>query len=152
MNDFELYAVITNGVCKQLCMRMFPEISNISQAIGIRNIIEPSEFRPSESPEWARLMREHRVCASLTRGLASDMSTDCISEAIFASSTDNYPQESIRNTLEPGDQFEQRASYWSSKGDSDPAKPERLTYRLTSKMCVITEIHVQAFQGNPKNS
>ena len=47
--------------------------------------------------------REHRVYAFLARDLTTSMRKDCILEAIVALSTDNYPQESIHHTLEPGD-------------------------------------------------
>ncbi|XP_073291081.1 F-box protein At4g00755-like, partial [Primulina huaijiensis] len=43
-----------------------------------------------------------------------------ISDAICASSTDNYPEESIKNILESSDVVNRRASYWSSKGQTDP--------------------------------
>ncbi|GMP70148.1 hypothetical protein CsSME_00029120 [Camellia sinensis var. sinensis] len=107
-----------------------------------------------------------RVCSvssswrRFARGLTSFVRKDCLSEAIFASSTDNYPEESIQNTLEPSDRVEQRASYWSSEGESDPTVPEILDYKLISKLCLITEIHVQPFQaravrfrmGRPRSS
>ncbi|GKB41923.1 hypothetical protein Tco_0886865 [Tanacetum coccineum] len=51
------------------------------------------------------------------QGFTSFMRKDCILEAIVASSTDNYPLESIYHTLEPGDRVDLRASYWSSDGD-----------------------------------
>ena len=67
--------------------------------------------------------------------------------AISASSTDNYPEESIANTLEPKEIVSRRASYWSSTGQRNPDVPETLIYKLTSDFCVITEISVQPFQG-----
>lgn len=76
---------------------------------------------------------------------------DCILEAISASSTDNYPEESIDNTLQPAEIVEGRASYWSSKGHSNPEVPERLTYKLADNFCVITEINICPFQGIVSN-
>ncbi|KAL7214350.1 hypothetical protein ACSBR1_026710 [Camellia fascicularis] len=139
--------VIENSLSKQLCLRLFPEISSLAHVIEVENMIEPIEVKPDNSMEWECLKRDHRVYAFLARGLTSFVRKDCISEAIFASSTDNYPEESIQNTLEPGDRVEQRASYWSSKGESDPTVPEILDYKLIAELCVITEIHVQPFQA-----
>ncbi|KAL3524238.1 hypothetical protein ACH5RR_017072 [Cinchona calisaya] len=139
--------VITNGMCKQLCLKMFPEMSTEACAIEIGNMIEPVEVRPDEFIEWACLKRDHKVYAFLAQGLTSFLRKDCISEALSASSTDNDPEESIQNTLQPGDRNGQRASYWSSGGARDPAVPETLTYKLMAKLCVITEIHIQPFQA-----
>ncbi|XP_028054005.1 F-box protein At4g00755-like [Camellia sinensis] len=139
--------VIENSLSKQLCLRLFPEISSFAHVIEVENTIEPIVVKPDKPMEWEYLKRDHRVYAFLARGLTSFVRKDCLSEAIFASSTDNYPEESIQNTLEPSDRVEQRASYWSSEGESDPTVPEILDYKLISKLCVITEIHVQPFQA-----
>uniref|UniRef100_A0A1S4B5C0 F-box protein At4g00755-like n=2 Tax=Nicotiana TaxID=4085 RepID=A0A1S4B5C0_TOBAC len=66
---------------------------------------------------------------------------DCLTDAILASSTDNYPEESILNTLEPSDRVGCKVSYWSSRGESDPTFPETLTYKIISKLCLISKIH-----------
>ncbi|MBA0790879.1 hypothetical protein Gohar_015496, partial [Gossypium harknessii] len=91
--------------------------------------------------------REHRAYAFLARCCLSTTAGDCISEAIIASSTDNYPEESICNTLEPRDRVARTASYWSSKGQKNPAVPETLTYRLIADLCVVTEIKIRPFQA-----
>ncbi|KAI7731938.1 hypothetical protein M8C21_008950 [Ambrosia artemisiifolia] len=139
--------VIMNRLSKQLCVRMFPEVSSIAHVIEVHDRIEPLQIRYETSMEWSCLERENRVYAFLARGFTSFMRKDCILEAIVASSTDNYPQESIRNTLEPGDRVDQRASYWSSSGAVDPRVPETLVYKLTANLCVITEIHIHPFQA-----
>src|ERR1044072_2760826 len=136
-------AVIENGLCKLLCLRMFPEISSIARSIEVDNAIEPVSNMPDS---WECLKRNHKVYAFLPSGL-TPMAKNCISEAISASSTDNYPEESILNTLEPRHTTEFRASYWSSKGESDPSVPETLVYKLVSQLCLVTEIHLQPFQG-----
>ncbi|KAF8413103.1 hypothetical protein HHK36_001079 [Tetracentron sinense] len=128
--------VIANGLCKQMSVRMFPELSGVACAT-----IEPMGVRSNNSMEWESLERDHRVYAFFARGLASFVRNDCISKAISASSTDNYPEESIQNTLQPND------SYWSSKGKSDPSVPETLTYKLTANLCVITEISIRPFKA-----
>ena len=42
--------------------------------------------------------RNHKVYAFLTHGLSPFRRINCISQAISASDTDNYPEESIWNT------------------------------------------------------
>jgi len=140
------YAVIEHGLCKQLCLAMFPEISGVAHMIELDNIIEPLGNTLGSYINWEYLKRNHKVYAFLSSGLPP-VRKNCISKAISASSTDNYPEESIRHTLEPGDRTEYRASYWSSKGENDPSVPETLVYKLVSEMCLVSEIHVQPFQG-----
>lgn len=139
--------VIENGLCKKLCLKMYPELVGVSHVIEAKNVMEPDEFELNNSIEWPCLKRDHRIYAFLARGFDSFMRRDCLFEAICASSTDNYPEESIQNTLEPSDSVDSRVSYWSSEGESNPAVPETLLYKLTSNLCVITEIHVQPFQA-----
>lgn len=126
-------------------MKRLPEISNAAHVIN--NKIEPLKVDVSSTTEWECLMKKHIVYSFLAQGLSPVVRKDCISEAISASSTDNYPEESIRNTLDARDRIQNRASYWSSKGERDPAAHEILLYKLVAKLCVITEIHVQPFQG-----
>ena len=124
---------------------MFPELSSAANVIEANNEIEPVKVNLSSSMEWECLRRKHKVYSFLAKGLSQ--SKYCISKAIRASSTDNYPNESIDNTLEAGDLRNGRSSYWSSKGESDPAVPETLLYRLRANLCVLAEIHLQPFQG-----
>ncbi|KAI4328731.1 hypothetical protein L6164_021064 [Bauhinia variegata] len=142
--------VIANGLCKQLCLRMFPQLSRVSCVIELNKQVaeESAAFGSSCYMERQALERDHRVYAYLARALSSSVIEDCIAETISASSTDNYPEESIVNTLEPRDIIEGgTASYWSSKGQSNPAVPETLTYKLFSQICVITEISIHPFQA-----
>lgn len=141
------HAVIEHGLCKQLCLKWFPEISSATHIIEVETMIEPVKLSIDDSTEWERLKRDHRVYAFLARGLTLYIRNDCISDPISASSTDNYPDESIQNTLDARDRVGHRALYWSSKGESDPSVPEALIYKLVAKFCVVTEIHVQPFQG-----
>ncbi|PHT87194.1 hypothetical protein T459_09300 [Capsicum annuum] len=139
--------VIGNGLCKHLCLKRFPEISSVANMIEVENRVVPMVSQSEKTAEWLFLERDHRVYAFLTRGLSNCVKEDCLVDAIHASSTDNYPEESILNTLKPGDRVDYRASYWSSRGESDPTVPETLTYKLISKLCLISEIHVQPFQA-----
>ncbi|KAL8543909.1 hypothetical protein ACS0TY_004457 [Phlomoides rotata] len=138
--------VIANALSKKLCLKMFPEVSCFDRVIEIKDTVEPAG---TEDPsEWTYLEREHRVYAFLTRNLMISTRENCISDAICASSTDNYPDESIIHTLEPSsDRIGHRASYWSSKGEVNPSAPETLIYRLASELCLITEFHVHPFQA-----
>lgn len=144
----EYYAVVENDLCKQLCLKMVPEISDVVHSIEVDNMIEPVSDVVGKSMNWERLKRNHKVYAFLAFDLTPMMRTkNCISKAITASSTNNYLDESIQNTLEPGDRTENRASYWLSEGQSHPEVPETLVYELYSKACLVTEVHVQPFQG-----
>ncbi|KAK4740698.1 hypothetical protein SAY87_024286 [Trapa incisa] len=139
--------VIANDISKHLCLRLVPEVSGLAQFIEKNNMIEPLKVESNSNAEWEISRRNHRIYAFLAQGLSPSTEKNCLFEAISASSTDNYPEESIQNTLEPRDRIVDRASYWSSKGQSDPGVPETLLYRLISKLCVITEIHVHPFQA-----
>ncbi|KAL9274090.1 F-box protein-like protein [Drosera capensis] len=141
--------VISNSLCRQLCIRLFPQLSSVVSVVDISERAGmPADVGTSRSIESENKEREHRVYASLARGLISPEVGDCVLEAISASSTDNFPEESIRYTLEARDRVGRRASYWSSSGQSNPAVPEKLIYKLHSDFCIVTEISVQPFQGN----
>ncbi|XP_024028680.1 F-box protein At4g00755 isoform X1 [Morus notabilis] len=140
--------VVENGICRQLCFKKFPEISTAARSIEENNMIEPLKFSlRNNSIEWEFLKRKRRIYSFLAQGLSPVIRKDCISLSISASSTDNYPTESVHNTLEPRDRFENGPSYWSSSGKSDPDVPETLLYKLVAKLCVVTEIHVQPFEA-----
>ncbi|CAO2835037.1 unnamed protein product [Amaranthus hypochondriacus] len=140
--------VITNGICKHLCLKLFPQLSGISRVMDTSNKNEKcADVGCSRSIEWEHLKMEHRAFVCLARVLVSSEVGECISDAISASSTDNYPEESVRHTLEPRDRIGRRASYWSSSGQSNPEVTEKLIYKLISNFCIITEINVQPFQA-----
>ncbi|MBA0802255.1 hypothetical protein Gohar_012571 [Gossypium harknessii] len=147
--SFQWFVVIENGLLKHLCRRMFPQLSRVDHVNELCGTAKGhAEAGSSNFMEWEALKREHRIYAFFARGCLSFAPRECIYEAIIASSTDNDPEEGIHNTLEPRDRVARRASYWSSKGQSNPAVPETLTYRLCADLCVITEINVRPFQGN----
>ncbi|KAK4431525.1 F-box protein [Sesamum alatum] len=139
--------VITHGLCKKLCLRMFPEASCFARVIVCDKMGKSVATGTDDSTEWTSLVTEHKVYAPFSRELTTSKTKNCISDAIVASSTDNYPEESIKNTLEPCERVNNRATYWSSKGESDPAAPETLIYKLSSRLCLITEVHVHPFQA-----
>ncbi|KAL6004562.1 hypothetical protein ACLOJK_005117 [Asimina triloba] len=145
-----LVPMIENGLCKKLCHRIHPEVSCFTRVVEVRNSTEPIEVGSCSGLEWESLERDHRVYADLARRLTStNTKRDCIEESISASSTDNFPEESIENTLEPKEEVDGRPSYWSSTGEGNPEVPETLTYRLVSNLCVISEVNIQPFKGDP---
>lgn len=118
--------VISNGLNKQLCLKRFPQLASITH--------DPS------SGDVAY--------AALFQAVTKFPQSYCIADPVSASSTDNYPEESILNTLDPRDKIRQRDySYWSSKGSDDPEKPETLIYNLSANFCVISEIYLHPFQA-----
>lgn len=128
---------------------MFPQLSRVACVVELnqQGVKEPTEVGSSNSNEFLALQRDHRVYAYLARSLMSSVAMNCITKTIGASSTDNFPQESIDNTLDPRDNIAGRFSYWSSNGQSNPNVPETLTYELGSQICVISEINIHPFQG-----
>ncbi|XP_028053943.1 F-box protein At4g00755-like [Camellia sinensis] len=68
--------VIENSLSKQLCLRLFPEISSFAHVIEVENTIEPIVVKPDKPMEWEYLKRDHRVYAFLARGLTSLCSLD----------------------------------------------------------------------------
>ncbi|GAU40163.1 hypothetical protein TSUD_292680 [Trifolium subterraneum] len=103
--------VIENGLCKQLFFEMFPEISDVVDSVEVDNMmIEPVSNMLDNCTNWECLKREHKVHAVMAFEL-NPYVKNCISKAIAASSTKNYPEVSMVNTLEPGDRTEHGASY-----------------------------------------
>ena len=128
-------------------MKKFPDISSAAQGIEANGMIEPVNVGLGYSAEWECLKRKHKVYSFLAKGLSPTMREDCLFKAISASSTDNFPTESVEHTLEESDTVEHRYSYWSSEGKNDTAIPETLLYNLVANLCFITEIRIHPFQG-----
>lgn len=101
------------------------------------------------------LERKERIYRDLFRELRNKPmdNKSCIREAVSASSTDNYPEESIVQTLHPRPRYhdEQTPSYWSSTGQRDVNHPETLTYNLVSQLCVVHEVRIRPFKGIVKS-
>ncbi|VAI40983.1 unnamed protein product [Triticum turgidum subsp. durum] len=138
--------VIDNQFSKLQCLRACPELSifttvHLTTTTTTRN---PSQCQDQDTAE-----KLHRVYTHLAHGLLSPYNPrDCIIHCIGASSTDNFPNETIENTLDPVDHLDSnRPSYWSSAGQRDPAVPECLIYRLQADLCLIHEIKLQPFKA-----
>lgn len=133
--------MLDNDLSKQLCLRMFPQLSRVS------GVVEVNQTETEDGMEWENKAREHRTYASLARCAAMNSPENCILEAISASSTDNDPIESIVNTLDAREVVAQRNSYWSSTGQRNVKVPETLVYKLVSNLCVISEFRIRPYQG-----
>ncbi|KAF8087157.1 hypothetical protein N665_0596s0009 [Sinapis alba] len=128
--------VIRYSLSKKLCFKLFHELTCVD-----RIIIETSNEESSE------LQAEHRAFALLAKGCTSSSIRSCIADAIIASSTDNFPAESILNTLNERDKIGATPSYWSSTGHQETSAPETLLYKLKGDLCVVTEFSIQPFKA-----
>ncbi|VVB06835.1 unnamed protein product [Arabis nemorensis] len=141
--------VIKYSLSKNLCLKLFHQLSSVDHIVETSNDRneESSEAGSSSVADTRLLEKEHRAYALLTKGCTSSPIGSCIADAIVASSTDNFPAESILNTLDERDQIGQTPSYWSSTGQHKTSVPETLLYKLNGDLCVITEFSVQPFQA-----
>ncbi|KAG7553422.1 F-box domain [Arabidopsis thaliana x Arabidopsis arenosa] len=141
--------VIKYSLSKNLCLKLFHQLSNVDHIVETSNDSNQgsSEAGSSSLMDTRLLEKEHRAYALLARGCMSSPIQSCIADAIIASSTDNFPAESILNTLEERDRIGRTPSYWSSTGQHRTSVPETLLYRLNGDLCVITEINIQPFQA-----
>ncbi|KAL3686884.1 hypothetical protein R1sor_013193 [Riccia sorocarpa] len=147
--------VLEGQLWKELCQREFPELGVIDEVIEI-DISRGLAGAGSSHVYQSTLEKHHRVYNQLYRGIMKTPVSErnCISSAIYASSTDKFPQESIHETLHPQprrqrDMHEMNNwSYWSSKGHTDPEVPETLTYKLHSSLCLIHEIKIRPFKAD----
>ncbi|KAL0397851.1 UNVERIFIED_CONTAM: F-box protein [Sesamum calycinum] len=96
--------VIAHGLAKRLCLKAFPQLYNITDVvIASEGTVNSIEEKTNNAMEWEILERDHKVYAALLQALTRSKVSpkDCIANAISASSTDNYPDESVVNTLNP---------------------------------------------------
>ncbi|GLJ37091.1 hypothetical protein SUGI_0751730 [Cryptomeria japonica] len=139
--------VVESRCIKELFSRKFPEVSMFDSVAEDKM---STDVRPgsSQDSEWKNLKRENKIYFVLAREVSRPpVEASCIHESICASSTDNYPQETIANTLDPVHKEAERPSYWSSKGESNSEVPETLTYALHSNLCVVHEVKIRPFRA-----
>ncbi|KAJ3678644.1 hypothetical protein LUZ60_002447 [Juncus effusus] len=142
--------VISNELGKRLATQLYPEISNFTSVQLSPNPSNPLTSQPSSSnsTEQQILENQHRVYTYLSHAILNPRNSDnCVLHCIGASSTDNFPEESILNTLEPNDRVELRPSYWSSGGQIDENAPECLVYKLDADLYVLDEIRIKPFKA-----
>lgn len=131
-------------------MKLCPEVTNFTniELLDRSTLRSLQEASSSTSSEWQILKRAHLVYTYFAHCLLTQNSDKaCVLSCIGASSTDNFPQESIENTIEPNERVDMRFSYWSSGGQRDPNVQESLVYRLGSGLYTISEIRIQPFKG-----
>lgn len=145
-----LIAVRDGKLWRRLCVNAFPEVEKF-RSIEDGRSAGGVEASPTIFSYTDRLEMEHRIFRTLFRELQGPcIHKSCLKEALFASSTDNYPGESIKQTLYPRPKYndvEQIPSYWSSEGQGCSDVPETLTYRLVSRLCVVHEVKIRPFKG-----
>ncbi|XP_024403243.1 F-box protein At4g00755 isoform X1 [Physcomitrium patens] len=131
---------------KECCLDEFPEVKSFEKFIMTKSspdtqVDGSSEILDMEERKYRHLLRELKREPLIERS--------CIREAVKASSTDNYPEESIDQTLytEGVLSDQQTPSYWSSSGQGDVNWPETLTYNLVSDLCVIYEVRIHPFRA-----
>ncbi|XP_019249991.1 PREDICTED: F-box protein At4g00755-like isoform X5 [Nicotiana attenuata] len=117
-------------------------MSSAANMIKVKNTIVQVVSQPEKSTSGVR----SQIYTFMAKGLSNCMGKDWLTDAILASGTDNYPEESILNTLELSDRVRRGVSYWSSRGETDPTVPETLSYKLISNLCLVSEIHVIHFK------
>ncbi|KMZ71503.1 F-box family protein, putative, expressed [Zostera marina] len=140
--------VIENSLCKNITVKLHPEVTAFYQVYVEKDSHDSVEDFGGKSNEWENLKCEHRVYSLIAHNLKIfTPNKECILRTINASSTDNYPDESIENTMNPSDFGGQGPSYWSSTGSKDSQKPETLTYELISDLCVVDEIKIKPFEA-----
>ncbi|CAM0946532.1 unnamed protein product [Alopecurus aequalis] len=143
--------VIENNLSKSLCLRLCPEVATVNA------VAEVTRSPPSAAVPESDSERDYRIYSNLAGAVVSkprNPDVAIITHCIGASSTDDFPDETMENTLIEDYIVNFRPSYWSSGGTKDPEKPESLTYRLNHDICIVDEIKVQPFQayfqhGNP---
>ncbi|GLJ35997.1 hypothetical protein SUGI_0722010 [Cryptomeria japonica] len=140
---------VVEGRCvKDLCIRISPEVSMFS-SVEEHKININEGVSSHKDLKWENLEREHKVYTMLARELmGSPARRSCICKPIQVSSTDNYPDESVINTLDPRHIKDNgMPCYWSSKGESNVEVPETLTYALHTKLCVVHEVKIRPFKA-----
>ncbi|XP_040378096.1 F-box protein At4g00755-like [Oryza brachyantha] len=132
--------VVGNGFSKIQCLRLCPDVSNFTSV---------SATQPQVVNVELEAHHHHMAYVHLSHGLLSPSPhEDCTIRCIGASTTDNFPEETIQNTLYPIDRVDMmRPSYWSSAGHLDPAVPESLFYILRSDLCLLHQINIQPFKA-----
>ena len=141
--------VMEGQLWKGLCFQEFPEVRTFQEVVETDLSRDVKAAGSSGSSFRQNIEREERIYRHLLRELFREPMLDrsCIGEAIGASSTDNYPDESIVRTLHPRPRYPDGPSYWSSTGQRDNSVPETLTYKLVSQLCVVHEVRIRPFQG-----
>ncbi|KAJ0250038.1 hypothetical protein HA466_0142490 [Hirschfeldia incana] len=136
--------VIRYGLSKNLCFKLFHQLTCVDR---VNEESSPASSTSLIDDTTKLLEREHRAFALLAKGCTSSPIRSCIADAISASSTDNFPEESIIKTLDERVKIGATPSYWSSSGQHKASVPETLLYKLKGDLCVVTEFSIHPFQA-----
>ncbi|CAO2206182.1 unnamed protein product [Urochloa humidicola] len=151
--------VMVVHMSKIQCLRLCPEVASVtrieqeqptnSSSSSNNGVNEGDAGSNAAATAWENYEIEQRGYMRLAQVLLSSHTrSSCIDGCLGASSTDNFPGESIQNTLEPRDRLgEWPPSYWSSGGQVDPGVSEFLVYKLCSDLCLIDEIRIRPFKA-----
>ncbi|KAK1615338.1 hypothetical protein QYE76_020855 [Lolium multiflorum] len=137
-------AVIENNLSKSLCLRLCPEVATVAAVAEVTRSASPPAVPVSESE------RDFRIYSNLAGAVVSaprNHDVAIFTHCIGASSTDQFPKETMEHTLDEDYIVNFRPSYWSSGGSDSPDEPESLTYRLNHDICIVDEIKVQPFEA-----
>ncbi|KAL2642639.1 hypothetical protein R1flu_010226 [Riccia fluitans] len=147
--------VLEGQLWREVCRREFPELQLIEVEFA-DCVARGSEGAGSSHVFQSTLEKYHHGYNRLYREFTETSVSDrnCIGAAIAASSTDEFPRESIHETLYANPTkswmrwMNDQWSNWSSKGQRDPEVPETLTYKLVSSVCLIHEIKFDLLKPN----
>ncbi|KAK1681790.1 hypothetical protein QYE76_042638 [Lolium multiflorum] len=95
--------VIDNNLSKSMCLRLCPEVANVAAVAEVT--------RSASSPAVP----------------VSESDVAIFTHCIGASSTDQFPKETMEHTLDEDYIVNFRPSYWSSGGSDSPDEPGSLT-------------------------
>jgi hypothetical protein len=137
-------AVIENNLSKSLCLRLCPEVATVAA------VAEVTRSASSPAVPVPESVRDFRIFSNLAGAVVSaprNHDVAIFTHCIGASSTDQFPKETMEHTLDEDYIVNFRPSYWSSGGSDSPDAPESLTYRLNHDICIVDEIKVHPFEG-----
>ncbi|XP_051124496.1 F-box protein At4g00755-like [Andrographis paniculata] len=102
----------------------------------------------NNSRRFRALEKQHKVFNYLLSALskANINPKDIVQYVIGASSTRNYPKDSVVNVLLPSDLFYYQASQWSSTGHTHGDVCESILFKLDGGICIVTHVDIQPFQ------
>ncbi|KAI4971320.1 hypothetical protein ZWY2020_002234 [Hordeum vulgare] len=127
--------VVESGLSKSQRLRLCPKVATVAAAEEVTRSPPSTTTDPESVCE-----RDYRIYSNLAGTYVSDAakpSAECMLRCIGASSTDDFPIETMENTRDEEEIINFCASYWSSGGADDPETSESLTYRLNSDICVV---------------
>ena len=146
LSSWFLAAGLGGQAWKNMCTNISPIMSDTFSLVTRTEDLRIDESRNKSLIQEASgpTIQNQRIEAEVYCQLAWELTKPVnrrnrIKRALRASSTDNYPEESIEKTLQPSPKWPNpnTPSYWSSKGNIDPQGPETLTYELETPVSLV---------------